>query len=139
MKSMILFLLLALQNMALQHSQQGGLSGGWIFTSASERQTVQIPENQLPKLLFDEDTKTVTGFTGCNTFKSTYATEKDSFAFINLTSTQKACDNLQVEMYIRPFLTQVGSYKIEGDKLYLFDKSSKTKFLLFTKVAALKQ
>jgi heat shock protein HslJ len=132
-----LFLLVLNMKVEAQLLNQSTLNGPWIFSSSSEKQMKPIPENQIPKLIFDEENKTATGFTGCNNFKATYACEDENFAFINLISTQKACDNMQVELFIRPFLTQVGYYKIEQDKLYLVNKSDKNRFVVYTRVAGL--
>ena len=116
---------------AQNHPHPGALNGKWIFVSSSEVDLGKIPDNQLPDLVMEDSAKVFSGSAGCNKISGSYETEAGEFSFGPMISTFKACPDMQVEKYITHFLPLVGSYKIEENKLYLYDKNDKSKFIIY--------
>ena len=133
MKTLFVIILLSLGSIACkaQKGTSNALTGKWIYVSSSQTDLGKIPENLLPQLSFDDSSKTVTGSTGCNGMNGSYATEGNQLIFGTMIITKKACQNMEVENYITPFLTNVGSYKIDSGKLYLYNKSDKSKYVIY--------
>src|SRR3989442_915656 len=133
MKKVLLFLfslcISGYASVAQKTSNPNTLNGKWMFVSSSEKDLGKIPDNELPELAFDEIAKSVAGFTGCNKINGSYITERDQLTFGTIVSTNKACPDMEVEQYINHFMTNVGSFKIDDYKLYLYDKIDKRKYI----------
>ena len=90
-----LFVLLAMtlscdsSKKALNNSKdvQMTLSGNYVITQIGNNDTIS------PKLMisFDETSKKITGFAGCNSFFGTYSTKVNTIVFSNIASTKKYC------------------------------------------------
>lgn len=131
----LLFLIAFVTSAAIVSAQNDSasnrLNGMWKFDSASEVKFGSIPDKELPDLIFDEAAKTVTGFTGCNKMNGTYTVEGDQFMFGPIMSTKMACPQIEIDNYLSRFLPNVGAYKIRSGKLYLYDKNSKAKYVIY--------
>jgi heat shock protein HslJ len=75
---------------------------------------------------FEENSKTVSGFSGCNRFTGTYTLEEDSITFGPLASTRMACqeekNNMEQEMITT--LSGVNTFSIKGQELILLNGKS---------------
>lgn len=135
MKKLLLLILVLCSVNHLSKAQKithtNSLKGKWIYASSSQKNLGTIPQNQLPDLVFDDAAKTVSGLMGCNRMNGSYVTEGDQLTFGTMINTNKACEDMQVEQYISSFLINVGWYKIKEDKLYLYDKMDKGKYLIY--------
>lgn len=127
----VLIILTCYFSSAQTHSQSGILTGKWLFVSSSEIDLGKIPDSQLPDLLIDDSAKSFSGSAGCNRINGSYEAEAEEFAFGPMLSTFKACPDMQVEKYITRFLPSVGSYKVEDNRLYLYEKNDKSRFIVY--------
>lgn len=107
------------------------LSGKWIFTASSEMETGNLSEGQLPDLFFPDSARTVSGYTGCNRINGSYEIDGERFLFGPMVSTYKACPDMEMEKFITHFLIRVGFYRIEGDRLYLYDKDDRSRYVVY--------
>ena len=130
---MLINLLVLLSGTA--YTQQGtALQGNWKLVSGSSDVFRRIPQHQVPELNFDPAGR-VTGFTGCNQLTGEYTIDKDHISLGPLVITKKSCEDMRVEMMVQQFLPTVGSYKIERDKLYLYDRTATNRYLVFSRIA----
>lgn len=136
MKQLSLFItLLTLFALASPAQQTASpLNGSWKLVSASGNILKNIPEAQVPQLSFETGANTVTGFTGCNRLTGQFTVDKDQLTLGPIITTKKACENMEVEMAVGKFLTNVGFYKVDQDKLYLYDKADRNNYLLFSRM-----
>ena len=116
--------------------QPAVLSGKWTFVSYSEKDLGRIPESQLPVLLFSDSSRKVSGSSGCNKINGSYEITGEHFTFGPMMSTFKSCPDMEVERFITRFLTKVAWYKMEDNKLYLYDAEDKTSFVIFRRNAS---
>jgi len=131
---MILLLVATLCNV---HGQQPAtsLNGNWKLVASSGSLVQQLQQTQVPELRFDTSDKTISGFAGCNQLSGQFTIEKDQLTIGPLILTKKACEHMELEFIIERFLTNVGSYKLERDSLYLYNKSDRNIYLLFNRKA----
>jgi heat shock protein HslJ len=135
MKKMLMLAGLVLSFTLVAYSQQRGpaLHGSWKLVSGSGN-LGPISEDHPAELNFENQGNTLTGFTGCNRLTGEYKVERDQLTLGPLILTKKACDNMELEMLVQRFLPNVGFYKVEQDRLYLYDKVNRKRFLVFTRV-----
>jgi len=71
------------------------------------------------KLNFDNSTKKISGFSGCNTFSGNYKIDKNKISFTDLISTKKACsDDLNmIESSIHNFLKETNKFKLNNNQI----------------------
>lgn len=76
---------------------------------------------------FDEATKGVMGFAGCNTFRGSYDANDSALTFGALASTKMACGGEQdkLEFLLHDALPKVKTYAIKGDTLELATDDNK--------------
>ena len=72
-------------------------------------------------IAFDDETKKVSGFSGCNRFSGTYTVKKNSLKMGSLASTRMFCDDSKnnMETKLLELLTKVDAFKTNGDSLSL--------------------
>jgi heat shock protein HslJ len=72
-------------------------------------------------IAFDDETKQVSGFSGCNRFSGTYTVKKNSLKMGPLASTKMFCDDSKnnMETKLLELLTKVDAFKTNGDSLSL--------------------
>ncbi|GGG38635.1 META domain-containing protein [Bizionia arctica] len=75
-------------------------------------------------LLFDNESKTVSGFSGCNRFSGTYKMDGNSISFGPLASTRMACgeNETKTEQNMLTALSRVTTFSIKGQELTLLNK-----------------
>jgi len=76
-----------------------------------------------PHLILVSIDSTVMGNGSCNNFRGTYEmTASDGLSFSPLAATKMACmGGMEIENQFLKALTDVSSYKVSGDSLFLFD------------------
>ena len=109
------------------------LEGNWKLVSGSTDVFRRFPLARVPELNFDPAGR-LTGFTGCNQLTGEYTMEKNQISLGPLVITKKSCEDMRVEMMIQQFLPTVGSYKVEKDKLYLYDRTDTKRYLIFSRI-----
>ncbi len=119
-----------------QKSMTAGIWGKWLFLSASENELGKIADNQLPDLIFPDSAFTVSGSIGCNKMNGSYEIEGEQFIFGPMVSTYKACPDMSIENFLNRFLPRVGYYRIENDRLYLYDKDDRTRYIIYRRNTA---
>lgn len=82
-----------------------------------------------PTIIFDQKENRVAGSTGCNNFFGTFKTDKNHVSFEQMGLTRKMCFDMTVENTFINNFKEVNKYKIEGEKLSLYNNSDE---LLFT-------
>ena len=118
---------------AQKNSMASELTGKWLFVFSSEKDLGKIPEGQQPDLKFEDSTRHISGSSGCNKISGTYDVSGDHLIFGPMISTFRACPDMEVEEYIIHFLTIVGTYKIDDNKLYLYDKDNESNYVVYRK------
>lgn len=81
------------------------------------------PGVRLVSMMLNDSTKKITGFLGCNNLAGNYILSgKDGITF-TVISTKMACspETMRMEGEFSKALTQANKYKIDGNKLALFD------------------
>ena len=135
MKKMLMLICLLIAFAGTAYTQQKTLlEGSWKLVSGSSDVFRRTPADQVPQLNFDVAGR-VTGFTGCNQLTGEYTLDKNQISLGQLIITKKSCENMNVEMMIQQFLPLVGSYKVEKDRLYLYDRGDTTRYLTFSRIA----
>ena len=83
--------------------------------------------NTEPHLIFDEVSSRVAGNGGCNGFGGNLElTAEGGIGISDIAATQMACPNLNLEQRFITVLTNVKSYRIEGNTLVLEGENSET-------------
>lgn len=80
-------------------------------------------------LVFNADSKTITGSGGCNRITGGYNLTKSSINFPSIASTRMACIDMAFEKAFLDWLKKVNGYEYTGDELIL--KEGKTALLVF--------
>jgi len=114
-------------------AKMGSVNGKWRFESASEKSFSGTAAKSLPEITFIEADKKVSGTTGCNNLNGFFFITGNQFSFSPLAVTMKACPDATVETFITAFFKNVGFYKVDGSKLYLYDKTDQNKTVVFAK------
>jgi len=72
---------------------------------------------------FDEKTKKVAGFAGCNSFMGSYSTQGHSISFSNIATTRKFCKEEMntLENHVLKALNSVNSFSIQNETLLLLE------------------
>ena len=72
-------------------------------------------------IAYDDETKQVSGFSGCNRFSGTYTIKKNSLKMGPLASTRMFCDDSKsnIETKLLEILSKVDTFKTNGDTLSL--------------------
>lgn len=79
---------------------------------------VPVEAANTPSMLISSD-GSVNGNGGCNTFSGAATIEGDGLKFERLMSTNRACDQMELERRYFDALALVAGYALEGDKLML--------------------
>lgn len=82
-----------------------------------------------PTIIFDQKDNRVAGFSGCNNYFGTFKTEDNHLSFDQMGLTRKMCPDMTVENTFINNLKKVDHYKIESEKLLVYNKNNS---LLFT-------
>jgi heat shock protein HslJ len=136
MKKILMFISLLFTIAGTAYTQQTiAVQGSWKLVSGSVDVYRRIPQTPVPELNFDPAGR-ITGFTGCNQLTGEYTMDKDQISLGPLIITKKSCENMRVEMMMQQFLPTVGSYKVEKDKLYLYDRTDTKRYLMFSRTPA---
>lgn len=80
------------------------------------------------RINFDSNKLSISGFSGCNRFMSSYTQEGNQLSFGQIAGTRMAClkdDVSKVEQDFLTALSSVASYKIKGENIQLFDVNKK--------------
>jgi heat shock protein HslJ len=104
------------------HNFMEEISGTYYVTLINE---TDYSSNKLT-LQFDNETKNVSGFSGCNRFTGTYKTVGNSISFGPLASTRMACqeDINKIEHNMLIALNGVNTFSIKGQELTLLNNDS---------------
>ena len=109
----------------------------WKLTALNgEAITVDTTFKRDPLLVFGKENNQVSGNGGCNGFGSSFELSGDDGIVISdITATQMACPNLDLEQRFFEVLKAVKSYRIEGHTLTLADENggATAQFELVTK------
>ena len=128
------FILFSCKSKSPQVNPTDALNGKWKFMGSIEKNFSGNLAADSPELALDAATSRVSGTTGCNTVMGSYAVNGSAFSFGPLAGTRKMCPNMEIENYLLPFLSNVGSYEIKDGRLFLYDKADKAKYIVFSKV-----
>ena len=91
----------------------------WNLVELNNRK-IEHPGPQVPHLRFETDK--VTGNDGCNNFFGAYTLDGNKLKFGMLASTRMACPQINdLDIEFNKAITMTGSYRINGDKLELFE------------------
>jgi len=112
----------------------GAVAGKWRFESASEKDFDKTDFKVLPELSFNETDRKVTGSTGCNELNGFFFITGNQFNFSPIAVDKKKCIDASLEDYLTNFFKVVGFYKTDKNRLYLFNKNDKDKYLVFSKM-----
>ena len=128
------FVLFSCKSKSPQVNPMDALNGKWKFMGSIEKNFSGNLAADSPELALDAATSRVSGTTGCNTVMGSYTVNGSAFSFGPLAGTRKMCPNMEIENYLLPFLSNVGSYEIKDGRLFLYDKADKAKYIVFSKV-----
>ena len=128
------FVLFSCKSKSPQVNPTEALNGKWKFMGSIEKNFSGNLAADSPELALDAATSRVSGTTGCNTVMGSYTVNGSAFSFGPLAGTRKMCPNMEIENYLLPFLSNVGSYEIKDGRLFLYDKADKAKYIVFSKV-----
>lgn len=96
------------------------LSGNqWIIEAFNFPEVAVIQKNCY--FTIDEKKSEISGFEGCNSFFGKVKIDGQKISFYEITSTLKACENMQYELFMKN-LSEIDSYKIVGGELFLYKK-----------------
>lgn len=103
------------------------LAGNYTITSLGDR---LVTENA-PNMTFMAYDKSVKGNTGCNSFFGNYVLDLYALSFIDLGSTERACDEpiMTNENMFMQALHNTGSFSIEENVLTLYSKNDRSVLL----------
>ena len=90
------------------------ISGFTMFTTESTK---------LPTMNFDVEKMSVNGTTSCNNYSGSFTLDGSKLAFGPTATTRMACPDMKIEAAFEKAMAKVGSYKISGDLLRLFDST----------------
>ncbi|MEN8186808.1 MAG: DUF4377 domain-containing protein [Bacteroidota bacterium] len=76
-----------------------------------------------PTISFDKTDNQISGFAGCNNFFGKYDPSNNQLKLSQMGLTRKMCPDMTVENAFINNLRDVSYYKIEGDKLNLFNEN----------------
>lgn len=120
---LVLFLLAILiacaQHKTIQQSPER-LTAEWKLQRINGEDVSTLPRPIT--LIFNAAENGIGGYAGCNRYFSTYTLHDSSIKFSAIGSTKMFCENgMAIEEKFILALAGIGSYKIEGSKLTLFD------------------
>ena len=91
----------------------------WKLTAISELDMLPAGLSFEPHMVLTHD-GIVKGHSGCNRFFGGYLLENDALSFKEVAATRMACpDVASIEFSFHKALKEAGSYRIDGDNLYL--------------------
>ncbi|MAO08238.1 MAG: hypothetical protein CL596_05960, partial [Alteromonas sp.] len=88
-------------------------------------------QNNNPYITFTALDKAINGNTGCNSFFGKYTLDLYALSFMDIASTEKACDQpiMDVENAFLQALRNTGSYQIQDGVLTLYSKNDRAVLL----------
>ncbi len=95
----------------------------WKLTYAGNTPYNPPPGVRLVSMMLNDSTKNISGFLGCNNLAGNYMLSgKDGITF-TVISTKMACqaEAMKIENEFSQALSKANKYKLEGDRLALFD------------------
>jgi copper homeostasis protein (lipoprotein) len=96
----------------------------WKLTRLGGKPVSVAAKQREPHFVFDNKTKRIAGSGGCNRFTGTYQQNGDRLTFGKMAMTFMACpEGMETERGFTAALEQVGSWKILGEHLELYDGS----------------
>lgn len=102
------------------------------WTLIELRNAPVIGEN-IPNIEFNLDLRKMSASDGCNTLVGEIKSVMDDKINLgNVISTRKICQEMELANQFGPLLSQINSYKIENQKLVIYD-SNNTEILTFTR------
>ncbi len=92
----------------------------WVLTELDGKPIATINEAKKLHLLFDPESRTASGFAGCNQFSGNYNLEGKKLSLKNLATTRMFCqETMEIETRYLQALSETDSYKIEEHVLFL--------------------
>jgi heat shock protein HslJ len=92
----------------------------WVLTELNGNPIATINEAKKLNLLLDPESKTASGFAGCNQFTGSYTLEGKKLNLKNLAATRMFCEKtMEIETSYLQALSETDSYKIEEHVLFL--------------------
>ncbi len=99
-------------------------STAWVFRSVRGRTMSLGAGHRRPSVVFREDDDQIRGFAGCNQIGASFTLIDHELSFGPITSTRMQCSptpTMEVERNIIRALETTASYRIEGNRLTLFN------------------
>lgn len=118
---------------AYRSNEIEGLNAEWKYSYASDKKSPKVAYKDLPTLNFNQSNNTVSGYGSCNELNAGYTIANDQLTFNNLDITTEKCNNAAIEKFVINFLKNVGYYKLESNKLFLYNKTNRSKFIVYAK------
>ncbi len=117
----IITALLALASCSKDNSTKSPekIDGTFILHSFGGAAIAAPQDKRFPTLKFDDSSKKLSGFAGCNMINASYETNADKLKLSPVAATRKACFNDEYEPKILKALSEVNAYEINGNLLSL--------------------
>lgn len=91
----------------------------WILKSLNDS-AIDLVNNQVPYIEFNDTTKRISAYGGCNRMGGTYVlTENNGIKFEQMMSTKMACPNMQIEDFLGRAIAESDTYQINDNILML--------------------
>jgi len=122
--SLLLFMFLSLKSCgstnaitSIQENTMQELSGHYSVTTLGENNTLAFT----PEINFNENTKRISGFSGCNRFNGAYTITENNITFGPTASTRMMCgeEANSIEHNMFDVLSQVNSFTLKNNELTL--------------------
>jgi heat shock protein HslJ len=114
------------------HSPAGLENTKWVLDTLNGSK-INTPAGKEITMIFDSNTKKVSGFGGCNSYFGTVKKELDKLNFSGIGSTKMACDDMNNETNYFSELPKVDKYDTRDNSLYLYNKSGNKVMVLHSK------
>jgi len=108
------------------------LDGNWEVTSIKEMSSFEAP----PNFIINLETMKVAGYSGCNRFFGSIATEKNDLTFHGMGGTKMACPDFTVENLFITTIPEVRSFSFNDSFLQF---KSETNEVIMTMKPAIKE
>ncbi|GHV00012.1 hypothetical protein FACS1894159_04980 [Bacteroidia bacterium] len=98
----------------------------WKLTELGGKPVKPSGQQKEAHLIFKAQDGGVSGCAGCNNLTGAYTLEGQKLTFGNVASTKMMCLDMSTEDAFVKIFTQVASYGVQGDRMWLNDASGKT-------------
>jgi heat shock protein HslJ len=107
------------------HNPAGLESTKWVLDTLNNSKITTSAGKEIT-LVFDSETKKISGFGGCNSYFGTVKKELDKLSFSGIGSTKMFCDdNMQNETNYFSELHKINKYDTKDNFLYLYNNSNR--------------